>query len=232
MADNSYLAALKLLIELDPELWEIVLLSFKVSLTATLFALSLGLPLGGLLAMSRFRGHAVVQVSINTLMSMPPVVMGLLVLLLLSRSGPLGVLGLLYTPTAMIIAQTLLIMPIVASLSQRVLFNLWSRYQMLFYSMARGKWRSFFTLLKEGKADLLVVALAAFGRAISEIGAVMIVGGNIEHLTRVMTTAIALETSKGNLEFAIALGLVLLTAALLINIVSTMLSRIGGNNTP
>ena len=227
MSDDSYLAALKLLIELDAELWEIVLLSFKVSLTASFFALCLGLPLGGLLAMSRFRGHAVVQVTINTLMSMPPVVMGLLVLLMLSRSGPLGVLGLLYTPTAMIIAQTLLIMPIVASLSQRVLFNLWARYQMLFYSVARGKWRSFVTLLKEGRADLLVVGLAAFGRAISEIGAVMIVGGNIEHLTRVMTTAIALETSKGHLEFAIALGLVLLTAALVINIVSTMLGRLG-----
>lgn len=201
----------------DADLVEIVLLSLKVSLTATLLAAAIGLSLGALLAVSRFRGRGAVLVLINALMGLPPVVVGLLVYLWLSRSGPLGFLGLLYTPTAMIIAQTILIAPIITALSRQVLEDLNAEYAETFRSLGLSRRQMTMALLWDGRFALITVGLAGFGRAIAEVGAVMIVGGNIDHLTRVMTTAIALETSRGELALALALGIVLMVIALGVN---------------
>ncbi|MCK0149638.1 ABC transporter permease [Marivita sp. S6314] len=209
--------ALALVFSADPDLFEIVGLSLYVSLSATLLACVLGLPLGALLATTRFRGRGAALVVVNALMGLPPVVVGLFVYLYLSRSGPLGFLGLLYTPTAMIIAQTLLITPIVAALSRQVLESLDGEYAEQFQSLALSRWQRVQALVWDGRYALLTVALAGFGRAVAEVGAVIIVGGNIDHLTRVMTTAIALETSKGELALALALGIVLMTLALAVN---------------
>jgi tungstate transport system permease protein len=201
----------------DAALWEIVALSLYVSLTATLAALVIGLPLGAALAISRFRGRGAALVLVNALMGLPPVVVGLIVYLYLSRSGPLGFLGLLYTPTAMIVAQTILITPIVAALSRQVLEDLHAEYAEQFRSLGLSAPQVVQALIWDGRYALLTVALAGFGRAAAEVGAVMIVGGNIDHLTRVMTTAIALETSKGDLALALALGMVLMVLALGVN---------------
>ena len=209
--------ALSLVLSGDPALWEIVALSLYVSLSATLAALVIGLPLGAFLTMRRFRGRGATLVLLNALMGLPPVVVGLIVYLYLSRSGPLGFLGLLYTPTAMIIAQTILITPIVAALSRQVLEDLHTEYSEQFRSLGLSAGRTMQALLWDGRFALLTVALAGFGRAVAEVGAVMIVGGNIDHLTRVMTTAIALETSKGDLALALALGIVLMVLALGVN---------------
>ena len=198
----------------DPELFEIVLLSLQVSLTATLISCAIGLPLGAVLATARFPGQNVVLVVVNALMGLPPVVVGLFVYLHLSRAGPLGFLGLLYTPTAMIIAQTILITPIVVALSRQVLADLFEEYADHFRSFCLTRTQMLGALIWDARYSLLTVALAGFGRAIAEVGAVIIVGGNIDHLTRVMTTAIALETSKGNLALAMALGFVLMVIAL------------------
>lgn len=198
----------------DPELIEIVFLSLKVSLTATVVSCLIGLPLGAVLATARFPGQNVVLVIVNALMGLPPVVVGLLVYLHLSRAGPLGFLGLLYTPTAMIIAQTILITPIVVALSRQVLADLFVEYADQFRSLCLSRTQMLNALIWDARYSLLTVAMAGFGRAIAEVGAVIIVGGNIDHLTRVMTTAIALETSKGNLALAMALGLVLMVIAL------------------
>lgn len=206
-----------LVLSADGDLLEIVGLSLYVSLTATLIACLLGIPFGAVLALARFRGRGACLVAVNALMGLPPVVVGLVVYLYLSRSGPLGFLGLLYTPTAMIIAQTILIMPIVTALSRQVLEDLSVEYRDTFASFGLSTRQSYATLIWEGRFALLTVGLAGFGRAIAEVGAVMIVGGNIDHLTRVMTTAIALETSKGNLPLALALGMVLVTLALFVN---------------
>lgn len=214
---DAFHLALGLILSADSDLFQIVLLSLQVSLTATLLACLIGLPLGALLAVSRFAGRGVVITLVNALMGLPPVVVGLLVYLHLSRAGPLGFLGLLYTPTAMIIAQTILIAPIVAALSRQVLEDLNSEYQDTFRALCLTRRQSVQALLWDGRFALITVALAGFGRAVAEVGAVMIVGGNIDHLTRVMTTAIALETSKGNLAMALALGLVLLVLALGVN---------------
>ncbi len=175
------------------------------------------MPLGAMLGMTRFRGHAAMLVLLNALMGLPPVVVGLVVYMLLSNAGPMGWLQLLYTPTAMIIAQTILITPIVAALTRQVIESLHSEYAEQFRSMCVSARTAVATLLWDARVSLLTVALAGFGRAIAEVGAVMIVGGNIIHLTRVMTTAIALETSKGNLDLALALGIVLFLLALGIN---------------
>jgi tungstate transport system permease protein len=188
-----------------------------VSLTATALACLIGLPLGALLAVTRFPGRGAVLVMINALMGLPPVVVGLLVYLNLSRAGPLGFLGLLYTPTAMIIAQTILITPIVAALSRQILEDLNAEYSEHFRSLCLSRWQTVQALLWDGRYALLTVGLAGFGRAVAEVGAVMIVGGNIDHLTRVMTTAIALETSKGELALALALGIILMAIALGVN---------------
>ncbi len=209
--------ALSLVLSGDGDLYQIVILSLRVSLTATALACLMGLPLGALLAVTRFRGRGGVLVLVNALMGLPPVVVGLLVYLQLSRSGPLGFLGLLYTPSAMIIAQCILITPIVAALSRQVLEDMHTEYAEQFRSLSLSRTRSMQALLWDGRFTLLTVALAGFGRAVAEVGAVIIVGGNIDHLTRVMTTAIALETSKGDLALALALGIVLMVLALGVN---------------
>jgi tungstate transport system permease protein len=214
---DAFALALGLVLSLDTDLLEIVGLSLRVSLSATAFACLIGLPFGALIAITRFRGRGVVLIVMNALMGLPPVVVGLLVYLHLSRAGPLGFLGLLYTPTAMIIAQTILITPIVAALSRQVLEDLHAEYREQFRSLCLSRWQTVQALLWDARYSLLTVGLAGFGRAVAEVGAVIIVGGNIDHLTRVMTTAIALETSKGDLGLALALGLVLLTIALSVN---------------
>jgi tungstate transport system permease protein len=209
--------ALRLIGAADPELAGIVGLSLRVSLIAVAVAALIGLPLGALLAVARFRGRRTVVVALNALMGLPPVVAGLVIYLLLSRSGPLGGLGLLFTPAAMVVAQAVLIAPILAALSREVLEGLWEEYAEQLRSFGAGPFRAVPTLLRDGRFALLTVLLAGFGRASAEVGAVMVVGGNIEGYTRVMTTAIALETSKGDLPLALALGLVLIAVVLAVN---------------
>jgi len=209
--------AFDLILGADPALTEIVGLSLRVSLTAVAIACALGLPLGAALAVFRFPGRGALVVVVGALMGLPPVVVGLCVYLLLSNAGPLGVLQLLYTPTAMIAAQTLLVAPIVAALTRQLLEELHAEYDEQLRSFAIGRLWTLATLLWDGRYGLLTVALAGFGRAIAEVGAVIIVGGNINHVTRVMTTAIALETSKGDLALALALGIVLILLALAVN---------------
>jgi len=209
--------AVQLVLAGDADLLEIVGLSLRVSLSATALACLIGLPLGALIAIARFPGRGGLLVLVNALMGLPPVVVGLLVYMHLSRSGPLGFLGLLYTPTAMIVAQTILITPIVTALTRQVIEDLHGEYAEQFRSFCLTRRQTVAALLWDGRYALLTVALAGFGRAIAEVGAVIIVGGNIDHLTRVMTTAIALETSKGDLAMALALGLVLMVLALGVN---------------
>lgn len=209
--------AIALVLSGDADLLEIVALSLRVSLTAMAVSCAIGFPLGALLAVSRFPGRGVLLVIVNSLMGLPPVVVGLIVYLHLSRAGPLGWLGLLYTPTAMIIAQSILITPIIIALSRQVLEDLNNEYAEQFRSLNVSRQAAMAALIWDGRYSLLTVALAGFGRAVAEVGAVIIVGGNIDHLTRVMTTAIALETSKGDLPLALGLGMVLLAIAIGIN---------------
>ncbi len=209
--------AFGLVVSADPDLLEIVGLSLRVSLTAVGVAGVIGLPLGAAIAMGRFPGRTAVMILLNALMGLPPVVVGLLVYLMLSNAGPLGWLQLLYTPTAMIIAQAILITPIIAALSREVVEQLHEEYAEQFRSLCVPGHTAVATLLWDARYSLITVALAGFGRAVAEVGAVIIVGGNIDHLTRVMTTAIALETSKGDLALALALGIVLITIALSVN---------------
>ena len=199
------------------ELWEIVGLSLRVSLTAVAAASLAGLPLGAVLAVARFPGRNAVVVLLNAAMGLPPVVVGLAVYLLLSRAGPLGELGLLFTPPAMVIAQTFLILPIIAALSRQAVEDAWQEYEEQLKSLGVGRLRGSLTVLRDLRYSLLTVVLAGLGRASAEVGAVIIVGGNIDGVTRVMTTAIALETSKGDLGLALGLGLVLITIVLLLN---------------
>jgi tungstate transport system permease protein len=224
--------ALHLVAEADPAVLRIVGLSLRVSLAATFCAALIGLPLGALLAVARFPGRQAIIVALNALMGLPPVVAGLLIYLALSRSGPLGGLGLLFTPGAMVIAQTLLIAPILAALSRQAMEQLWEEYAEQLRSFGAGPWRAVPTLLWDGRFALLTVLLAGFGRASAEVGAVMVVGGNIEGFTRVMTTAIALETSKGDLPLALALGGILMAMVLAVNVAAHMLrdvaARAGG----
>lgn len=214
---NAFSVAFSLVLSGDTDLLEIVALSLRVSLSATVLACALGLPLGALVAISRFRGRGMLLIVMNALMGLPPVVVGLLVYIQLSRAGPLGFLGMLYTPTAMIIAQTILITPIVAALSRQVLEDLHDEYAEQFRSLCLGRWQTVQALLWDARFALMTVGLAGFGRAVAEVGAVIIVGGNIDHMTRVMTTAIALETSKGDLPMALGLGIILLAIALGVN---------------
>ncbi|MBF2759040.1 MAG: ABC transporter permease [Ectothiorhodospiraceae bacterium AqS1] len=206
-----------LLVALDPDLMEIIGLSLRITLVSLVIACCIGLPVGALAGAFDFPGRSALIVLLNTLMGLPPVVVGLIAYLILSASGPLGPLGLLYTPAAMIIAQTILITPIVAALTRQVVEDLHLEYAEQFASMQAGNIRRILALMKDARYSLLTAVLAGFGRAISEVGAVIIVGGNINHVTRVMTTAIALETSKGNLQLALALGIVLLLLAVMIN---------------
>lgn len=214
---NSFALAGHLILSGDPELLAIVLLSLRVSLTAVLIAAAVGMPLGALLAVGRFPLRRVAIVLLNALMGLPPVVVGLLVYLMLSNAGPLGVLQLLYTPTAMIIAQVVLVVPIIAALTRQVVEDLDAEYSEQLRSFGVSRLAAVPTLLWDGRHSLVTALLAGFGRAIAEVGAVIIVGGNINHVTRVMTTAVALETSKGNLSLALALGAILLIIAIAIN---------------
>lgn len=207
----------RLILSGDADLWAVVLLSLQVSLTAVFLSAIIGMPAGALLAVSRFRGRGGLIVVVNALMGLPPVVVGLMVYLMLSRSGPFGVFQLLYTPTAMIIAQAVLVTPIIIALTRQLLESLDVEYGEQLRSFGVSRSGSVPTLLWDGRYGLATVLLAGFGRAIAEIGAVMIVGGNINHVTRVMTTTIALETSRGNLELALALGGLLVLLAIAVN---------------
>ena len=213
---GAFATALSLIVGFDAALVEIVGLSLRVSFSAVTAAAVIGLPLGAAVALFRFPGRGVVSAGLNALMGLPPVVVGLVVYLMLSRIGPFGVLGLLFTPTAMIIAQCVLITPILAALTRQVIEDLWEEYEEQLRSLGAGPRRAVPTLLWDARFTLVTVILAGFGRAIAEVGAVMIVGGNIDHVTRVMTTAIALETSKGDLVLALALGIVLVGLALVV----------------
>lgn len=210
-------SALMMLLSFDPALVAIVGLSLQVTVSATLAATSIGVPLGAMVAMGRFPGRAGVIVVLNALMGLPPVVVGLAVYLTLSRSGPLGDLGLLFTPTAMILAQTVLILPIIAALTRQTIEDVWAEYAHELLAMEVGAIGRAVTLVYEVRFSLATIVLAGFGRAAAEVGAVMIVGGNIDGFTRVMTTTIALETSKGNLSLAIGLGIVLIALVMAIN---------------
>ena len=224
--ENPFITALRLTASLDPGLVEIVLLSLRVTLSAVLLAASIGLPLGAALALARFPGRTIVVVVCNALMGLPPVVAGLAIYLLLSRSGPLGSLSLLFTPAAMIAAQAVLVLPIVISLTRQVIEDLWIEYEAQLKSLGSSKGRAIPTLLWDARFSLTTALLAGFGRASAEVGAVIIVGGNIAGYTRVMTTTIALETSKGDLALALALGIVLLTITLMLNAGAFFTSRI------
>jgi tungstate transport system permease protein len=214
---ESLSQAAALVAQFDPHLVDIVMLSLRVSLTATAVAAALGLPLGAAIAVGRFPGRATLIVVLNAMMGLPPVVVGLLVYLLLSRAGPLGPLGLLFTPSAMVIAQTILITPIIAALTRQIVADAWGEYREQLTSLGAGTGRAAMTLLWDTRFSLATVLLAGFGRAIAEVGAVMIVGGNIAGVTRVMTTTIALETSKGDLPLALGLGLVLIALVVMLN---------------
>jgi tungstate transport system permease protein len=202
---------------LNAELTAIVVLSLKVSLTAVVIAAAVGLPVGALIGVGRFPGRAVSIAMLNGLMGLPPVVVGLLVYLLLSRAGPLGEFGLLFTPAAMVIAQSLLVAPIIAALSRQVIEDAWREYEEQLRSLGASPVSAARTLLWDTRFSLVTIVLAGFGRAAAEVGAVMIVGGNIDGVTRVMTTAIALETSKGDLPLALGLGMILIGFVLLLN---------------
>jgi tungstate transport system permease protein len=215
--DGAFSTAFQLILSGDPVLAGIVGLSLGVSLSAVLISCLIGLPLGAALALARFPGRSVVIVVFNAMMGLPPVVAGLVVYLMLSRSGPLGFLGLLFTPTAMVIAQTILITPIVVSLTRSVIEDLWKEYEDQLRSLGSSALRAVPTLLWDGRFSLVTVILAGLGRAMAEVGAVLIVGGNIAEHTRVMTTAIALETAKGDLALALGLGIILLALTLILN---------------
>ncbi len=214
---SAFAEAAHLIAAADTTLFGIVLLSLEVSLTAVVAATVVGLPLGAALAIRRFPGRPVLLVTLNALMGLPPVVVGLVVYLLLSRAGPLGELGLLFTPTAMVVAQTILVTPIIAGLSRQVLEDAWHEYEEQLRSLGATAPTAAATLIWDTRYSLVTVVLAGFGRAAAEVGAVMIVGGNIDGVTRVMTTAISLETSKGDLPLALGLGLVLVTVVFLVN---------------
>ena len=214
-----------LVITFDAELMEITLRSLMVSLSALVIASAIALPLAALLAVRRFRWRRWVIAILNALMGLPPVVVGLIVYVVLSRSGPLGVLGLLFTPTAMVIAQVIIIVPLIASVAHQALRDLWSEYHDLLISMHVTQSQKVATLLWDARRALLTASLAGFGRAIGEVGAIMIVGGNIDNVTRVLTTAIALETGKGEFALALGLGFVLIGFAIAVNLSIHALSR-------
>jgi tungstate transport system permease protein len=215
-----------LIVAMDPKLWEIVGLSLRVSTSATFFAVLIGMPVGALVGVTRFPGRAGVIVVLNALMGLPPVVVGLAVYLLLSRAGPLGALGILFTPMAMIVAQTVLIAPIVAALSRQIIEDAWIDYEEQLRSLGAQGLDAALTLIWDTRFSLVTVALAGLGRAMAEVGAVMIVGGNIDGVTRVMTTTIALETSKGDLPLALGLGVILIVLVLTLNAAASMIRDI------
>lgn len=215
----------RLIFSLDADLLEIVGLSLRVTLSAVVIASAIGLPLGAWLVVNRFRFRRQTIAVMNALMGLPPVVVGLLVYMLLSRAGPFGVLNLLFTPTAMIIAQVLIITPLIASISHQTIRDLWAEYHDLLISLNATRRQRIIALIWDGRRALLTAMLAGFGRGIGEVGAIMIVGGNIDHSTRVLTTAISLETGKGNFAFAMGLGFILIALAVLVNLLIHSLSR-------
>ena len=220
-------SALHMILTGDPALYAIVWLSIVVSLSAVLLAALIGVPAGALIALTRFPGREVLIVVLNALMGLPPVVVGLAVYLLLSRSGPLGPLGLLFTPQAMVIAQTVLVTPIIAALTRQTVEDLWTEYRDELAAMDIGPFGRVRTLVWDARFSLVTALLAGFGRAAAEVGAIIIVGGNIEGFTRTMTTAIALETSKGDLPLAISLGMVLIAIVIAINALAWGARRAG-----
>ena len=221
----GFASAFWLLVTLDADLVDITLRSLQISLSALVIASVIALPFGTWLAIRRFRFRRATIAVLNALMGLPPVVVGLVVYLLLSRAGPFGVLGLLFTPTAMIIAQVIIITPLIASITHQAMRELWAEYHDLLISLNTSNWQRVRTLIFDGRRALLTASLAGFGRAIGEVGAIMIVGGNIDNATRVLTTAIALETGKGDFALALGLGFVLIALALLVNFAIHMLSR-------
>ena len=223
---DAFFLALQMMWQLDSELFEIIGLSLRVSLTAACIGSIIGLPCGALLALTRFPGRNACIVVLNACMGLPPVVVGLVVYLLLSRSGPLGMLGWLFTPAGMIVAQVVLITPIVAALSRQVVTDLWAEYEEQMRSLGLTPRGAVLTLLWDGRYSLSTAVLAGFGRAIAEVGAIIIVGGNIAGYTRTMTTAISLETSRGDLSLAMALGIVLLSIAIAVNAAATTLGNV------
>ena len=220
-------SALQLVLSGDPALMAIVRLSLLVSLSAVVFGALVGVPFGAAVALTRFRGREAVIVILNALMGLPPVVVGLVVYLMLSRAGPLGSWGILFTPQAMIIAQSVLIAPIIAALTRQTIEDLWTEYRDELAAMDVGPFGRIATLIWDGRFSLVTALLAGFGRAAAEVGAVIIVGGNIDGFTRVMTTAIALETSKGDLPLAIGLGMVLIAIVVVVNAGAWGLRRAG-----
>ena len=225
---TAFAEAFHLIAAGDSDLLEIVGLSLRVSLTAVVISCVIGFPLGAVIGIGDFRGRQCIIVCVNALMGLPPVVVGLVAYLILSNSGPLGWLDLLYSPTAMMVAQTILVAPIVTALSRQIVEDFHAEYAELFRSLSVPHRTAVTTLLMDAKHSLATVALAGFGRAIAEVGAVIIVGGNIDHLTRVMTTAIALETSKGNLALALALGMILIVLSLAVNATVSLLREASG----
>ena len=222
---TGLVAAFWLIVTGDADLVEITLRSLQVSLTALVIASAIALPFGTWLAIRRFRYRRTAIAVLNAFMGLPPVVVGLIVYMLLSRSGPFGVFGLLFTPTAMIIAQVIIVTPLIASITHQAMRELWAEYHDLLISLNTTPRQRIWTLIIDGRRALLTAALAGFGRAIGEVGAIMIVGGNIDHATRVLTTAIALETSKGDFALALGLGFILIALALGVNILIHTLSR-------
>ena len=214
-----------LLVSFDADLMEIVWRSLQVTVTAVVIASLIGLPFGAWIAVRRFRFRRYVIAIINAFMGLPPVVVGLVVYTLLSRSGPFGVLNLLFTPTAMVIAQVIIILPILISITHQSIRDLWANYHDLLISIGTSRWQRVITLLFDARRALLTAVLAGFGRAIGEVGAIMIVGGNIDHVTRVLTTAIALETGKGDFSLALALGIVLIIIAVVLNLLIHTVSK-------
>ncbi len=227
MDQYAFQSAFDLVLTRDPAFVAVVSLSLGVTLTAVAIAAVVGLPLGAALALARFPGRSLVIVVINALMGLPPVVVGLMLFLLVSRSGPLGSLGVLFTPTAMVLAQTVLVLPIVIALTRQIIEELWREYRDQLRSIGLTPTRAIPTLLWDARFSLVTALLAGFGRASAEVGAVLIVGGNIAGYTRTMTTTIALETSKGDLPLALGLGLVLIALTLAINAVAFGASLIG-----
>jgi tungstate transport system permease protein len=227
MTGDGDVSALHMVLTGDPVLLAIVWLSLKVSLSAVFFSALVGVPMGALIALTRYPGRETTIVFLNALMGLPPVVVGLAVYLLLSRSGPLGNWGLLFTPTAMVIAQTILVAPIIAALARQTIEDLWAEYHDELAAMNVGPLRRIATLIWDARFSLVTALLAGFGRAAAEVGAIIIVGGNIDGFTRTMTTAIALETSKGDLPLAIGLGMVLISIVIVINALAWAARRAG-----
>jgi tungstate transport system permease protein len=227
MSASPFSDALALLLSTDPDFWRIVARSLQVTLLAVAIAALLALPSGAALALFRFPGRSALLVILNTLMGFPPILAGLIIYLLLSRSGPLGFLDLLFTPGAMVAAQALLAFPIILALTRQTIEDLWREYEEHLRALGSSRWRAIPTLLYEGRHSLVTAVLAGLGRGAGEVGAVLIVGGNIAGYTRTMTTAIALETSKGDLPLAVGLGLVLVIVLIAVNTAIFALARLG-----